>query len=574
MERREILFNSLLKGVTPSAPTRVAGTDAVFAKYANPALPKRAVISAGLEPFSGTWDKRQAMHLLGRTQFGFTKSDVDKALTLTAATCVDALLNYADEIIAPPVVVESTDTVPVGETWVTAAYDGTINGLRGRSLQSWWMRIIVSQSFSIREKMVLFWHNFLPSEIDAVGDARLSYIQNVLLRKSALGNFKDLIRQITVDPAMLRYLNGNTNTNKNPNENYGRELQELFTIGKGPEISAGNYTNYTEEDVKAAARVLTGWQDVRLTMTSEFIANSHDVTDKVFSSAYGDTVIKGRTGADGILELDELINMIFGQAETARYLCRKLYRYFVYYAIDAATEQNIIGPMAEMLKVNGFVVKPVVAALLKSAHFHDALNIGCAIKNPLDLVVGLFRQWNVSQPLTTNFQEHYAFSNVLVQECARMQMEIGNPPNVAGWPAYYQNPVFYELWINSDTLPRRVQLSDKLTLVNGYGYKGYAGNQLYATLDVIILAQNTSKPGTVANLISDLADFCYPIALTDLQLKYLKDTMMGGLPDYEWGVEWDDFIAAPTDTKLRSPVENRLRGLLRAMMQLAEYQLC
>jgi hypothetical protein len=155
-----------------------------------------------------------------------------------------------------------------------------------------------------------------------------------------------------------------------------------------------------------------------------------------------------------------------------------------------------------------------------------------------------------------------------------MQMEIGNPPNVAGWAAYYQSPVFYELWINSDTLPRRVQLSDRLSLINGYGFKGFAGNQLSSTVDAVALAQTTSKPGAVATLVSDLAEIFYPIVLTDLQLKYLKDTMMSGLPDYEWGVEWDDFLAAPTDTKLRSAVENRLRGLLRAMMQLAEFQLC
>jgi uncharacterized protein (DUF1800 family) len=546
-------------------------TDVVFSKYANQALPKRAALVAGLEAYSGAWDKRHAMHLLRRSMFGFTQADLTKAMALNAATCVDALLDIIDEVIPPPVVIETTDALPVGQTWVTATYDGNLNGQRGRSLQAWWLGLIAGQKFSIREKMVLFWHNSLPSEIDAVGDPRLSYIQNVLLRKYALGNFKDLIKQITLDPAMLRYLNGNTNTNKNPNENYGRELQELFTVGKGPEISAGNYTNYTEDDVKTAARVLTGWQDDRTNLTSVFQDKLHDITDKVFSSAYGGTVIKGRAGIDGALEVDDLVDMIFQQTETARYLCRKLYRFFVYYAIDASVEKNIITPMADMLKTNGFVLKPVIAALLKSAHFHDALNMGCAIKTPLDMVVGAFRQLNASVPAGTDPVSQYAFWNVMMGEASRMQQEIGNPPNVAGWPAYYQDPVYYELWINSDTLPRRLQLTDRMIGTKGYTY---ASNTLASIVDPLALAQTTSKPGTVATLVAELSEVFFPITLTDLQLKYLKDVMMVGLPDYEWGVEWDDYLAAPTDIKLRSAVENRLRSLLKAMMQLAEYQLC
>lgn len=546
-------------------------TDSVFAKYANAALPKRAALTTGLEPFAGTWDKAHARHLLRRCLFGFTKADLDKALGLTAATCVDALLDVADETIPPPVVVESTDSVAVGQTWITAPYDGTLNGPRGRSFQNWWMGLILGQKFSIREKMVVFWHNQLPSEIDAVGDPRASHAQNVLLRKFAVGNFKDLVRQITIDPAMLRYLNGNTNTNKNPNENYGRELQELFTVGKGPEITAGNYTNYTEEDVKAAARVLTGWRDVRDTVTAEFVDKNHDATDKAFSSAYGGTVIKGRSGTDGTAELDDLMAMIFAQAETARYLCRKLYRFFVYYAIDAAAETNIIAPLADMLVKNGYEVKPVLAALFKSAHFHDALNIGCHIKNPLDHVVGLFRQLGASGPDGADPVKQYAYWAVLTGEAARMQMEIGNPPNVAGWPAYYQNPVFYELWINSDTLPRRVQLTDRMASAKGYTY---GADKSISLVDVVALAQTTSKPGTISVLIPELADFLFPIVITDVQLAYLQNVMLSGLPDYEWAAEWDPFAAAPTDAKLRAPVENRLRALLQAMMDMAEYQLC
>jgi hypothetical protein len=266
-----------------------------------------------------------------------------------------------------------------------------------------------------------------------------------------------------------------------------------------------------------------------------------------------------------------MIEMIFAQAETARALCRKLYRYFVYYAIDAAVEKNVIQPMADLLKANEFSVKPVIAALLKSAHFHDALNMGCVIKNPIDHVAGAYRQLAVPFPDGVDPVKQYAFWNTLYSETSRMQMEVGNPPNVAGWSAYYQEPVFYELWINSDTLPRRVQLTDKLIGSKGFTY---GLDKTVAIVDVMALAKATSKPGTVATLIAELADLHFPITVTDVQLKYLKDTMLAGLPDYEWTVEWDEHIAAPDDVKLRAPLETRLRALLRAMMQMAEYQLC
>ncbi|MDB5104143.1 MAG: hypothetical protein JWP91_1832 [Fibrobacteres bacterium] len=546
--------------------------DPAFARYANAVLPKRGAVAAGLEPFAGAWDKRHASHLLRRTLFGFSKADLDKALSLNSSNCVDALLTVPDETPAPPISTDVNDPTPAGTTWTVSAYDGNYNGTRQRSLQNWWMALAMRGEFSIREKMILFWHNHLATELDVVGDPRYAWLHHSLLRKSAMGNFKELVRQITVDPAMLQYLNGDSNTNTSPNENYGRELQELFTVGKGPEVSAGNYTNYTEEDVKAAARVLTGWRDVRDTPTAEFQDKRHDVKDKVFSSAYGNTVIAGRTGPDaGTLELDDLIAMIFAQAETARYFCRKLYRFFVYYEIDATVEANIIVPLADQLVKAGFAVKPVLATLFKSAHFHDAHNQGCQIKTPMDIVAGAVRQLGIPLPDGSDPARQYALMANLVGEAGRMQLEIGNPPNVAGWSAYYQSPVFYEVWINSDTLPRRVQFTDKLASAKGLGF--YT-DKSFLSVDVLALAKATSAPGLVNTLVSELAQIFYPITLTDVQLKYLKDVMLNGLPDYEWGVEWDDYVAAPADPLKIKPVETLLRSLITEMMQMAEYQLC
>lgn len=564
MDRRTMLAKT-------SGSAALAG-DPAFARYANAALPKRAAVTAGLEPFAGAWDKRHASHLLRRVLFGFAKADLDKALSLNSANCVDALLDVAEETLPPPVSTDAGDTgVTVGQTWTTVAYDGNFNGTRQRSLQNWWMALILGRKFSAREKLILFWHNHLATELDVVGDPKYAYMHHLLLRKNAVGNFRDLVRQITVDPAMLQYLNGDSNTNTNPNENYGRELQELFTVGKGPETAAGNYTNYTEEDVKAAARVLTGWRDVRDTPTAEFQDKKHDVKDKVFSAAYGNTVITGRAGTDaGTLELDDLIKMIFAQTETAKYFCRKLYRFFVYYAIDATVEANIIAPLADQLMKADYDIKPVLATLFKSAHFHDAANLGCQIKTPMDVVAGTLSLLEAALPDGADPIKQYTLMALMVGEASRMQLEIGNPPNVAGWSAYYQDPVFYEVWINSDTLPRRVQFTDKLASAKGYGYP--TGNAI--TTDVLALANATSKPGTVDTLVSELAALFYPITLTDVQIKYLKDVMLSGLPEYEWGVEWDDYVAAPADATKIKPVETRLRALFGAMMQLAEFQLC
>ena len=207
---------------------------------------------------------------------------------------------------------------------------------------------MVAQPRSIREKMVLFYSNHFVIEFDMVTVSTYVYRYNELLRANALGNFKTLTREITINSAMLKYLNGDKNTNTAPNENYGRELQELFTVGK----DATGLPPYTEDDVQAAARVLTGWKnDLVGGLTSAngfnsyFEPTKHDVNDKLFSSFYGGVTITGQSGMNGALEMDDLMNMIFAKDEVALNICRRLYRFFVYYEIDAATEANVIVPL-------------------------------------------------------------------------------------------------------------------------------------------------------------------------------------------------------------------------------------
>ncbi len=526
--------------------------------------------STGLEPFTGDWGTglSNLYHLLRRTTFGVSKTDVDALSQMSVPAAVNSLLTVPASSPGPPVnnynatYADPTGILP-GETWVAASYgNGTVNAYRVQSLKAWWIGLMLDQSASVVEKMTLFWHNHFSTETGIVGDARYCYKHNALLRQYALGNFKDLTKQITIDPAMLLYLNGYVNSASAPDENYGRELQELFTVGKGPD------SHYTEDDVKAAARALTGWRINSAQLTSYFNPNAHDTTNKQFSSFYNNTVITGKTGQDGATEVDDLLSMIFAQQEVAKFICRKIYRWFVYYAIDQTIEDNIITPLADIFRNSNYEIVPVLSALLNSAHFFDPLNVGCMIKSPVDFCVGLCRQYNVGFPASTDPGTQYGAWDFIRSYGTLLGMNIGDPPNVAGWPAYYQVPEFYELWVNSDTLPRRNQFSDTLISTNGRLTNGFK-----VKIDPFAFVQRVSMPYDPNVLISSLAQLVLAVSLTADQLTFLKGVLIPGLPDYEWTNEWTNYVNNPTDPMSVATVQSRLQALLKTMMDLAEYQL-
>jgi len=500
--------------------------------------------------------------LLRRTVFGPTRGEIAEA----AARSLDEVLEvlFQDQPQPDPPVNPST-----GLTWVNSPYDSTNDGAYRNYLKAWWLGVMISQGVSIRERMVLFWHNHFATETADVQDSRYMYLQNVLFRQYALGNIRELVRAVTIDPAMLRYLNGNTNIRGRVQENYARELQELFTIGKGPQRGPGDYTNYTEQDVQAAARVLTGWRDVRAAAPprSEFVPSNHDPTDKVFSSAYQGRVIRGgSTATDGPRELDELLDMIFSQEETARFLCRKLYRWFVYYDIDANVEQNVIEPMAQILRSKNYEVKPALEALFRSAHFFDENNIGCVIKSPVELVVGSYRQFGISLPETTT-SAYYSLLGALRNTARTLQMDPLDPPSVAGWPAYYQIPDFYELWISTATLPARGGYTDSLVT-------GIRSGGVRFAVDAIAYARTVSDPSDPHKLIDEMSKHLFPIELTANQKEYLLgNVLIPGLPEYEWTAEWNTYVSDPNNAQKREAVAAKLNTLLKFMMRMAEFQL-
>jgi len=527
----------------------------------NKVLPELTLSRLGLDPVNGVLGRAAAKHLLERCLFGAKKSDIDYFAGLTVDQAMDGLLAVLPAP-SPPVNINPDDTdVPLGQTWVNAADVQAYRNLRKKSLRSWWVGLIIDQGPSLVEKMVLFWHNHFVTEVPAVSRPRYLYDYNALLRKHALGNFKDLAGEMTINTAMLKYLNGDENVEGSPNENYGRELFELFTIGKGPLIGEGNYTNYTEQDIQEAARVLTGWKINGTTQESWFNASKHDTGTKTFSEVYDSLVITN----GGDQEYLELVSMIFGKKETARHLVRKLYRWFVYYIIDDSIESLVIEPLATTLYDNGFELIPVLRQLLSSEHFFDETYRGCYIRNPYEHMAGTLRKLEAVFPTDELLQ--YEFWNSYYYQARNQEMILGEPPDVAGWPEWYLSPQYNQLWINSATLPQKAIFSDRI-LSYGWTKQGY---KLVA--NPIGMAELVSVPGDPNILIIEWAELFLPLALSQEQIDYLKDILIPGLPDFEWTLEWNKYKDNPGDQNQKQAVEAVLRSVLTAMLRMPEYYL-
>jgi len=221
------------------------------------------LVTTGLEPYPGPWEFAQAAHLLRRTTFAPTKAMLSAAVNQGLDATILQLFSPLP-LPEPPIYFDTGDEplIPPGAPWIDDPYSSEADLVqpRRRSLQSWTMQLIWQEGISIRENLCLFWHNHFAVD-NNVEDPRLHYRYITTIRTQAWGNFRQLVKDITIDPCMLRFLNGNQNDEQSPNENYARELLELYTVGKGAAAGPGDYTTFTEQDVAAMARVLTGWVD-------------------------------------------------------------------------------------------------------------------------------------------------------------------------------------------------------------------------------------------------------------------------------------------------------------------------
>lgn len=528
---------------------------------------------AGLERYQGPWDESTVAHLLRRTTYGPTQSEIAQGVTLGLDGLVDLLFSDLPDPEEPiNFYYEDDPDVAIGESWIDKTYDrgpnqAQIRNARLTSLTAWTGLNLLNAGLNIREKMILFWHNHFVVQASVIRDANFLYHHFRIFRNLSLGNFRTLVEQITISPAMLRYLNGNQNTAEAPNENYARELLELFTVGKGEQVGSGDYTTFTEQDVFEAAKVLTGWVDRGYfgnngnAHEARFFSGRHDNTSKQFSNRLGNAVIAG----NGDEEYKDLIGVLLDQDAVATFICRKLYRWFVYYDITPEIESNIIEPLAEIFRNNDYEIQPVLETLLKSAHFHEICSVGPMIKNPIDFIFNLMRQFEVDFPEETI--PSYLLVTAIFRGLEGFDMGYYEPPNVAGWKAYYQEPLFYRTWITAATLPIRQNFTNIMARGNIV-----IGDYLFGinALDYVSRFDNPSDPNV---LIANLVDVHLPQPLTEGQLNYLKEILIPGLPDFEWTVEYNTHLANPDDEELKRSVENKLVNLLTAFLSLPEYNL-
>lgn len=568
---------------------------------------------------------KRAAHLLHRASFGPTKDQINLFATYTPAQAVIQLFGQA---LPDPILPIDPET---GLEWVLS---GTTTSNSGDSdLQEFFKGWLIAQmlsngiapnlslAYASREKIVFFIHTVLTTIQSKVDNSRSLYFQNQLYRQFALDktavstvNFKALTKKVCVDNAMLRLLDGNLNVKGSPNENYARELHELYSIGRGlegtlpPVTDPGDYFLYKELDVQEAAKVLSGW-DIDDTFSnidpdtnlprgkvrgSATNASAHDNSVKQFSDRFSNTTIQpdpillngpAATEASALDEISQLIESIYSKPETAKNICRRIYRYFVYHNIDATLDNTVIQDLATTFANSGYKLQPVLEELFKSTHFYEAAvgvdddNFGGIIKSPLDLMIGTYRFFNVSLPdpiaTATDF---YSKTDEMVRTLSKMGMNFYEPFDVAGYDAYHQFPIYHRSWISTNYLTERYQF------INSIINQPLPGNGI----DVVSFVQNNISNAIASDaqqLIIELAKYLLPVndnltfdpatddnsGLTAERMNYfltafLKSPQIDTDPEGSWTFRWNN----PVDMEV---VRKQLESLFNAMMQSPEYQL-
>ncbi len=534
----------------------------------NPQDDVTAPISLSLDPYTGVWNANLAAHLLRRTTFGPTFEQIQSATTLGLTATVDQLLTLP--AVSPPLSYDGGDAiVAVGETWVQSVFPASnlqvTEDSRRKSLGGWMMQRINLESVSILEKMVLFWQNHFA--VPFASDSRASFNYLELLRLNVLGNFKTLVQEVTIDPCMLVFLNGYSNSVYSPNENYAREFLELFTIGKGEQIGLGDYTNYTEEDVLAGSKIFTAWQiqgfgsATETTTSSVFQPALHDTTDKVLSVHFGNQVIPNGNEQEYL----NYIDVVFQQPEVARHICRKIYRYFVNYDLTQAVEDNVITALADTFILNNYEVFPVIQQLLLSDHFYDIALRGSIIKNPIEFFFSIMNSTHSSPNYSLPIDyELYLNSYYL---CSTSGMNYMQPPSVGGWTAFYQMPSFSKLWVNSSYIKLRFDFIDWMTLWGGIDVGGNKWG-----VDQLAFLNGLSAPNDPVAVVDDMVLVFCPKGLSATNKAILKWVLTNGLPDFEWTVQYDSYIADPLNTAVSEPVRWRVALTLSSLFKTPEFQ--
>jgi len=355
------------------------------------------------EPSAATpWDRRAAAHLYRRAGFGATSDQLESAVMAGPTAAVDALLRSTDEpeSFLNEVASLASASLAAGEV---------------QRLSAWWAYRMLATPAQLLEKLTLFWHGHFATGADKVQDAELMFQQNNLLREHALNSFAELLLEVSRDPAMLVYLDSTSNRKAHPNENYAREIMELFALGEG---------QYSEQDIRELARCFTGWEIKRNKF--RFNRYQHDTGQK---SVLGET---GKFGGE------EAVAIVAKQTSAPVFIASRLVRFFVMDEPEAS--EDLIAPLAKELRDNDFAVAPVVRRILSSNLFYSRHALGRKVRSPVELAIGFLRTLEGS----TNSYE-------LAESLQRLGQGLLYPPSVKGWDGG-------RTWINSSTLLGRSNL--------------------------------------------------------------------------------------------------------------------
>jgi uncharacterized protein (DUF1800 family) len=581
-----------------------------------------------LEKFTGTeLGVKNAAHLLRRATFGASKSQI---YSFSQLTVDDAMVRLFHQTLPDPVLPIDPQT---GQEWFLSGTtsESSEEFRLGQYFQGWFMSQMlstgiddgISLAYSAREKLVFFLHTHFTCIANKVQNSRALYFQNQLFRQFVLDensgnpdiNFKALTVKISVDNAMLRLLDGNLNVKGSVNENYARELLELYSIGRGLEgtvpedLPERDYFVYTEDDVVAAAEILSGWQDDEtfsnidgdtslprgIVKGAANDAVAHKNTVKAFSERFGyQTVTPDPLLLNGIEpteesaldEIRQLIDIIYSNPETARHICWKIYRFFVYSPhgkyepgnLIAKIDSEIIPEMVDVFVNSGYKIQAVVENLLTSQHFYSATagdvkddNYGGVIKSPLDLVIGTFRSFNVQLPdMATQTEQFYEATTSILYLMQSLGMKFYEPFDVAGYEAYHQFPIFQRIWITPSALAIRY---DFIRLL----FRSASPGMFY--IDVLQYVQEnfSSVAGNARELVLAIALYHFPVTdnltfdeastlspLTHRRLKYFLDRFLQDFTEEYWTTRWNEGAA---------DLRDQLEFLFNAMLQSPEYQL-
>lgn len=437
-----------------------------------------------------------ARHLLARTGFGPTSTEVADYARLDRTAAVQKLLDGVNATATTPAPAWVTQDLPERSRDMS---DEERKALReqqrdlGIELRSWWYTELLTTPSPLTERMTLFWHNHFVSALQKVKLPVLMYRQNVLLRREAVGNFGRLLHEVARDPAMLVYLDGVQNRKGQPNENFAREVMELFTLGEG---------HYSEQDIREAARALTGMSVDRASGDYRFRPALHDDGAK--------TVL----GQRGRFDADAFLDLILSRPETAEFVTAKLWREF----ISPEPDPVLVKRWARQFREANYELRPLLRTMLSSDAFYAADHRGVLVKSPVELSVGTLRQFGITPP---DWKPLLAVNRALGQD-------LFNPPNVKGWPGYTD-------WINTQTLLARKQLlarvfraadqggpadmagagkMEKATMRAAGGRKGYdlyldrwladAGGLGRASLLLLPLSPDAAPDGTPVEAVTQL----------------------------------------------------------------------